>query len=791
MLKSPAPSKVRRVFAEGARSAEPPISHGTFFATAFKKTVDKLGIVYTPVEIVDFILNSAEHVLRSEFAKGLTDEGVHILDGFTGTGTFIIRLLQSGLIEPHDLARKYAEEMHANEILLLAYYIAAVNIETVYHDLARKRDPGAKYRSFPGLILTDTFQSWEDDDRPDLHVFPENNQRLERLKRLPITVIIGNPPYSSRQDSANDNNANETYPSLDAAIRKTYAELSSATNKNSLYDSYIRAIKWATLRIRDCGVIAYVTNGGWLDSNTADGMRKTLTEEFSSIYIFNLRGNRRNAGAEGRPIFEATHKAEGGSITSIAIIVLVKNPSNGRDAVVRYAQVEDFLTAREKIDVVTAARSVAGLQFETITPNGYGDWLNQRRDDFQVFLPLGSKRPGPAVIGQYSKGLNTARSVWAYAFSTDALRAKMQQLIAKYESDRIRLLRDQRAKLTEDEHHIKWSRTLERSARRGTPLMFDEEAVRLSMFRPFNAQRVYLDRHLNDQMYSLPKMFPSSATQNFGIVLTDISSHHPFSFLMIDKIPDLHTLDTGQFFPRWRYEPIEDEGVIFSVESDGNVAHGYRRIDNVTDEALRRFTAAFGSDISKDDIFYYIYGLLHSPKYRETYAADLKKMLPRIPLVENPWPFVEAGRGLSELHLGYESEIPFPLDGLSIEPVGDPYEFFRVQKMTIAKARKEGKLASIRSTIVYNSRIALSGIPEEAYRYMLGSRSAIEWVIDRYQVKTDPASGIVSDPNDWSREARNPRYIIDLLARVVTVSIETMQIVDALPELAIREVQNP
>ena len=266
--------------------------YDTFFSTAFKKTVDKLGIVYTPVEIVDFILRSADVVLRQEFGQGLTDEGVHVLDPFTGTGTFMVRLLQLGLIEPHDLARKYAEELHANEILLLAYYIAAVNIETTYYDVMtsvaapgggkRAADPGHEYVEFPGLVLTDTFQSWEDDDTPDLEVFPENNERLEKLKQTPVTVIVGNPPYSMGQESANEDNANEEYPSLDASIRESYAALASGSSLRGLYDSYVRAIKWATLRIRARGVIAYVTNGGWLDANSSDGMRKALAGEFSS-----------------------------------------------------------------------------------------------------------------------------------------------------------------------------------------------------------------------------------------------------------------------------------------------------------------------------------------------------------------------------------------------------------------------------------------------------------------------------------------------------------------------------
>ncbi|MHA6797534.1 DEAD/DEAH box helicase (plasmid) [Pseudonocardia bannensis] len=768
--------------------------YDTFFATAFKKTVDKLGIVYTPVEIVDFILNSADHVLRAEFGQGLTDEGVHILDGFTGTGTFMVRLLQSSLIEPHDLARKYAKELHANEILLLAYYIAAVNIETTYQDLMREHDPNAKYHSFPGLILTDTFQSWEDDDRPDLKVFPENNERLERLKTLPITVIVGNPPYSSGQDSANDNNANEKYPSLDKAIRSTYAERSTATLKNSLYDSYIRAIKWSTLRIKERGVVAYVTNGGWLDSNTADGMRKTLAEEFSSIYVYNLRGNQRTAGEqsrrEGGKVFGA------GSRASVAITILVKNPAKKESATILCTTVDDYLTREEKLAMVADAKSVGGLNPHVIVPNEHGDWLNQRRDDFGRFMPV-SENGESSLFALRSSGVKTNRDAWAYNFSSDALRRNMRGAIEFFncQSSEFRSSGTAAAKdfVDRDPRKFSWDRADLPRIERGEHYQFDESALRKATYRPFTRTHLYLDRKLNNTVYQQFRIYPSAATPNIGLYLIAPGSPAPFSALVVDQVPE-HVLhgagNPGQMLPRWRYESSEDSGMLDMVTApEGETIDGYRKIDNITDVALRRFTAAFGSGITKDDIFFYVYGLLHSPEYRQTYAADLKKMLPRIPLVKDPWPFVEAGRKLSELHLRYESVTPFPLDGLDVEPSGDPYEFFRVEKMAFAKIREGGKLVRDPSTIIYNSRITLGGIPEAAYRYMLGSRSAIEWIIDRYQVKTDKASGIINDPNDWSCEVGDPRYIIDLLARIVTVSLRTMEIVDALPPLSLREDQ--
>lgn len=759
--------------------------YDTFFATAFKKTVDKLGIVYTPVEIVDFILNSADQVLRSEFGQGLTDEGVHILDGFTGTGTFMVRLLQSGLIEPHDLARKYAEELHANEILLLAYYIAAVNVETTYQDLLREQDPTAKYSSFPGLILTDTFQSWEDDDRPDLQVFPENNERIERLKKLPITVIVGNPPYSSGQDSANDDNQNEKYPSLDEAIRTTYAARSTATLKNSLYDSYIRAIKWATLRIKDRGVIAYVTNGGWLDSNTGDGMRKTLSEEFSSIYVFNLRGNQRTAGEDSRK--EGGKVFGGGSRATVAITVLVKNPKETGPATIHYTDVGDYLTREQKLAKVAQYGSVSSLQpVDRITPNEHGDWLNQRRDDFHTFTPIGDRSGSSTIFGLFSNGVKSQRDSWVWNFSGQSLLKNVSSTIAAFNDQAA-----QRSSVAPPADRVSWSRRLAGLAGKGARMSLDSEAAVIGIYRPYMKAWLYNSRDLIDEP-GQTRYLMGNGRPNTAIYCTAPGGSSDFCCFFLDALPDLTMPgagNPGQLFARWRYEKAEDSGMLPIPAGDEEIVDGYRKVDNITDDALRRFATAYGDTVTKDDIFFYVYGLLHSPEYRETYAADLKKMLPRIPLVEDPWPFVQAGRKLSELHLGYESVTPFPLDGLDVEATGDPYEFFRVQKMAFAKVREGGKLVADRSTIRYNSGITLSGIPEDTHRYMLGSRSAIEWIIDRYQVKTDKASGIVNDPNDWSREVGDPRYIIDLLARIVTVSLETTQVVDHLPALQIREKQ--
>ncbi|GAA5157185.1 DEAD/DEAH box helicase [Ornithinimicrobium tianjinense] len=798
--------------------------YDTFFATAFAKTVDRLGIVYTPVEIVDFILRSADDALREHFDQGLSDEGVHILDGFTGTGTFMVRLLQLGLIHPHDLARKYSTELHANEILLLAYYIAAVNIETTYQDIVRGHlDNKAAYQPFPGLVLTDTFQSYEDNDTDALTVFPATSKRIARQRALPITVIVGNPPYSAGQDSANDNNPNVRYPGLDAAIADAYSSKRGRGGNNSLYDAYIRAIRWATLRLGERGVIAYVTNGGWLDSNVGSQMRQSLATEFSDIHIYNLRGNGRVAGeagrAEGRPVFEFAgwgpsgqemKSSKGGSRATIAITVFVKDPARSGPAQIHYSQVGDGLSAGQKIRAVSEARSVKSLtDVQLITPNEHGDWLNQRSSQFESFLPLGVKHDldtdGPAIFGLYGRGLESGRDAWVYQSDRERLADNIDRTIDAFnrqvkgfeqhvQGNAKRPKELVAGFIDTDPRHISWTLSLKNRLAALRPLNH-EGFVATAMYRPFFRQHVNFNRGLIHISGQVPRFFPTARHSNIGFYAVNPGSSKPFSVLATDSIPDLalYGSNAGQFFARWRYEAVEDGGLLSLDSDDGEIIDGYRRIDNITDDALTLFRGTYGDTISKDDIFFYCYGILHSPDYRENYQADLKKSLPRIPLVTDPSPYVDAGRRLFELHLGYESIAPHRLEGLDIPaPDGEAaYDFFRVEKMRFDKRHDPAtkKHVADRSSIIYNSRITLSGIPEGAYRYLLGSRSAIEWIIDRYQVSTDKDSGIVNDPNDWAREVGDPRYILNLLARIVAVSLETMAVVDGLPRLRVRDTQ--
>ncbi len=775
-----------------------------FFRIGFKAQSDALGIVYTPVEIVDFILRAADAASRDAFGKGLTDEGVHILDGFTGTGTFMTRLLQSGLIRPEDLARKYATELHANELMLLAYYIAAVNIEATYHALTRNPGQDATdlvYEPFPGIVMADTFQISERGDELDLEVFPTNNERIEVQLAAPINVIVGNPPYSVGQTSANDLNANLKYPTLDGRIENTYAKHSTATNKNSLYDSYLRAFRWATDRIGEQGVVAFVSNGGWIDGNTADGIRLSLAEDYSRIYVYNLRGNQRTAGElsrkEGGKVFGS------GSRNTIAIWVGVKDLAHTGACEVFYKDIGDYLSREEKLSLISQA-TLENLDWTPITPNAQGDWVNQRSEDFATWPVIGDKKSEtsvPKFFTTYSRGLATARDPWCCSSSEDSLHEQVRSMIKQYAAaqeefvpwcDHNGIENPREANVTAflKQHpdltapgSMSWNAGLKQRLARGSTLYEDQDSYRHGLYRPFQAQHVYFNRQLNERVYQLPSMFPTPRHENIGIILTASGSHFEFTPAATILLPNLHTLDTGQFFPRWTYEKAEpDDGTLDIFSTDGGEADAddYRRIDNITDEILNLYKEDLGQDVTKDDIFHFVYGRLHDPAYRETYAADLKKMLPHIETPTDRHRFdalVTAGKQLMDLHISFETVEPYPLT-VEVKNTADPEdrETWRVTKMKWKKT----KGVTDHTTIIYNPKVTITGIPEEAEEYLLGSRSALGWVIDRWQVKTDKTSGITNDPNDWCDEQDNPRYIIDLIGRVTTVAMETQKTIAGL-----------
>lgn len=775
-----------------------------FFRNAFPRMTERLGIVYTPVEVVDFIIHSVAHILKTEFGQTLGSKGVHIIDPFTGTGTFITRLLQSGLIKPAELPHKYQHEIHANEIVLLAYYIAAINIEAVYHGIV-----GGDYQPFEGICLTDTFQMYEKEDLVDA-LLVDNSKRRKRQKKLDIRVIFGNPPYSVGQKSENDNNDKVVYPHLDARIRSTYAERSAATNKNSLYDSYIRAIRWASDRIGNAGVIGFVTNAGFLEAKTTDGLRRCLADEFSNVYVFHLRGLRgqktagERAKREGGQIFGAASGA------AICIFVLVKNPNDTEHGQIHFCDIGDYLTREEKLGKISSYASVAGISaangWQSITPDAHGDWLKQRDDSFGEFIALGDKGgDGHGLFESYSNGVKTQRDAWCYNPSKAAVTDNMTRMIAFYNAEAGRFS-DAHGALSKRERDVKvdgfvdadptkisWTRALKQELSRDRRFEFESKGLALGLYRPFTKQWLYFNRRFNEMVYQMPRIFPDAAAENIAIGVSASDSRSAYSVFITNVVPSLHAVDMvgSQYFPLYLYDNPDAEADkeptqvgLFAADLATPIVR--KRRDAITDEGLAHFRAAYnGETIGKEDLFYYIYGLLHSLDYRERYADNLGKELPRIPCVKSAtdfWAFSRAGRALAELHLNYET-VPM-YAGAKIEQGSKPLADadYRVEKMRFGKKGKDKDL----STVIYNSRITVTGIPLDAYEYVVNGKPAIDWVMERQCVKTDKDSGIVSDANDWATETmNNPRYPLELLLRVVTVSLETMKIVKALPALNI------
>lgn len=765
-----------------------------FFKVASPLTVEKLGIVYTPVEVVDYIIRSVAYIIQKEFGRTLSDENVHILDPFTGTGTFITRLLQSGVIDREALTRKYRKEIHANEIVLMAYYIASINIESVYHSLL----PEEGYKTFDGICLTDTFQLGEKASEENIfsEQFPTNSKRVMAQKRCPITVIVGNPPYSVGQKSANDNAQNQKYPALDSQIERTYAAETDANNKNSLYDSYIKAFRWASDRLdkKEGGIIGFVTNGNWLDGNAQNGMRKCLAREFSAIYVFNLRGNCRTSG-EIR-CKEAGNVFGSGSRTPIAITILVKKPkASDETARIYYHDIGDYLSREEKLRIIRNMGDISNplMQWVSITPDQHGDWFNKRSEQFKLFTPLGDKddkkNKKTFFVPYYSNGLKTQRDPWCYNSSLPIVEKSAKEQIDFYNEQREKLAKKEITDVDYSTHIISWTAAVLSDIQKNKPYNIQDCQFRESVYRPFFKQHLLYYRALNERVYQIPKLFPTSSHRNLVICVSGIGVTKDFSCIITDILPDLELIGKSQCFPLYWYDSSDADVVDLFNQGERNKMDRYVRRDGVTDWILATARKQYGYNVAKEDIFYYVYGLLHSPEYRSTFAADLKKSLPRLPLVEQAddfWAFSRAGRELANLHLNYETIEPYRQCRVIYAPLttkGDSINY-RVEKMRFGKL--DSKTAD-KSVIYYNHAIIIEGIPADAYDYVVNGKSAIEWIMERYAVKTDPASQITNDPNDWAREHGDEKYIFNLLLRIINVSVQTVEIVKNLPKLKLEE----
>ncbi len=753
-----------------------------FISLALPQAAKSLGIVYTPIEVVDYVVRSVEDVLHSEFGASVSDSGVHVLDPFTGTGTFITRLIQSGIITPDDLPRKYDRELHANEFLLLAYYIAAINIETAYYE-ALGATTAESYTPFDGIVLTDTFEQSENSNPMDHALFPHNNRRIERQKGLDIRVILGNPPWSATD--------NREYQAVDRRVKETYADTSSAKLREALYDPYVKAIRQASDRVlggKKGGIVAFVTNGGFIDAKSFDGFRKAIVKEFDAIYCYNLRGDQRTSGELSR--MEAGKIFGSGSRAGVAILLLVKKPGNSSGATVYYSDIGDYLGREEKLKML-AESSLRTTDWQIITPNAQGDWINQRSERFPSLRPLVQDEDGVKSVESIfileSLGFYTGRDAWCYNASDNRLRDNIRRSVEYYNEkveafersratgslqERVRRAKEL-AGVTPGRFH--WRPENHRHMASGRKYYTDDKSFTLGVYRPYFKQRLCCNPDLNSRVRRFPQIYPQPMSRNLGIAITGTGVSTPFHALMTDSIADDGLAGHTVYFPRWRYLPPEE-----ALRNSDEL----KRVSNINPAALNEYRDSFDDAcITEDDLFYHVYGILHSKQYRETFAADLGKSSARIMMpatLADFRAFARAGRELARLHVGYESVEPYDLDIRVVDnwDINEP-SAHRVTKMAY---RRKGK-GMDKTQIRYNAGITLAGIPEEAHEYQLGSRSALDWLVDRYEVKTDSKSGITSDPNDWSIEIGDPSYILDLVRRVTTVSIRTVDIVKTLPEL--------
>ena len=729
-----------------------------FFQGFSVKVADTHGIVYTPQPIVDFMVKSLEHILQTEFNRSLSDSGVNIIDPFVGTGNFIVRMMQE--LDPISLEQKYTAdppELQCNEVMLLPYYIASLNIEHEFYTATNR------YVPYEGLCLVDTFEVAEARQMPLFTL--DNTARVEKQKATPMFVVIGNPPYNVGQVNENDNNKNRKYEAMDKLIAETYAKDSKATLRSQLYDPYVKAIRWALDRIGDEGVVAFVTNNSFLEGLAFDGMRKHLAEDCDTIYILDLGGNAR----KGLKVSDANVFGIRVGV-SVNLFVKKKEDSSGVPRLFYY-RTDDLWDRKRKFDFLNERQHIGNIEWQPIQPDVRHTWLTEGfHAEFDTFLPMGSRETrrvkGTAVgvvFQTYSTGISTGRDAWVFNFNQNTLSESTSKMIENYnaEVDRWERRTDRDANLDDfvvsDDLKIKWSRDLKVKLKRGTTAEYTESKVRTSIYRPFTKLNLYFDQTMDDVVSVFPSIFPTLETEkeNRVIIVSDHGFRADFNTLIVNLIPDSHILaarDRFQCFPFYIYE--ED---------------GTNRLENITDWALTEFRAHYDDDtITKWDIFHYNYGLLHHPVYREKYEANLKRDLPHIPFVKEFWAFAEAGAQLADLHVNYESQPEY--DKLKFIQNPDVPLNWRVEKM---------KLSKDKTSLVYNDFLTISGIPEKAFDYHLGTRSALEWIINQYCVKIDKRSGIVNDPN----RADDPQYIVKLIGKVITVSLETVDIVEGLPDL--------
>ncbi|OBQ23089.1 type ISP restriction/modification enzyme [Anabaena sp. AL93] len=707
-----------------------------FYKAYNPKAADRLGIVYTPNEIVRFMIESTDFLVHKHFGKLLADKDVEILDPATGTGTFITELID--YLPKQSLEHKYKHEIHCNEVAILPYYIANLNIEYTY-----KQKMGV-YEEFENICFVDTLDNTSFAGKQmDLFAMSvENTARIKRQNDRTISVIIGNPPYNAKQENFNDNNANRYYTAIDKLIKESYIKYSKAQNNIVVYDMYTRFIRWAADRLGKNGIIAFVSNSSFINSIAYDGFRKVVAKEFNEIHVIDMKGNARTSGERRRK--------EGGNVFSdeirvgIAVYFLIRN-ENAEGFKVYYNEIDDYTDSDEKKKYFSSQK-FRDLGFTHLKPDNNGNWINQSDNDFDSLLPLVDKdvkagKGEEAVFKLFSRGIATQRDEWVYDLSETALEQKVKFLIEVYQET----LKDSNYP---NKDTIKWDRELNKYLDRRINKTFQPEQIIKSSYRPFYNQYFYFDKHFNGMTYQWFDILNENDTENKYIAFSASGNTKPFHCLGSNTIIDLHLTGDSQCLPLYRYDK---EG---------------KRIDNITDWGLKQIQTHYqDSTITKIDIFHYTYAVLHNPGYRSKYELNLKREFPRLPYYGNFQKWVNWGKQLMELHINYETVTPYNLTRLDI-PLKDN------QKTPKAKLKAD----KTKGSIILDDVTTLENIPKIAWEYMLGNRCALEWILDQYKEKK-PKDPTIAEKFNTYRFADYKEQVIDLLMRVCTVSVETMNII--------------
>lgn len=727
-----------------------------FYKAYNPKAADRLGVIYTPDEVVRFMIESTDYLLFQHFGKTLGEPYVEILDPATGTGTFITELIE--YLPPNQLDAKYENEIYCNEVAILPYYIANLNIEYTY------RQKTGRYKEFENICFVDTLDNlgFSRSDTHQLDMFglwDENSERIGRQNSRRISVIIGNPPYNANQLNENENNKNREYPEIDHRIRETYIKNSTA-QKTKMYDMYARFLRWASDRLSQDGIIAFVSNSSFLDARSYDGFRKIITHEFNEIYLINLKGDARTSGEK--------RQKEGGNLfndqirVGVCVYFFIRRKGE-KGCRIHYHEIRDYATAHEKLAFLSESK-LKDLPFEIITPDSDQNWLNKPQNNWEHLIPLANKatklgsgkEKQQSIFKLFSLGAVTARDEWTFDFNRENLARKILCFYDIYtsESDRWRSSVNQIAVNNFVNREIKWTSELEAHLVKGTRLTFDRKYIRSSLYRPFVKMNLYFDRIIVHRTYQLPSVYPiGEPDNNIAICFSGISSSKPFQCLVVNQIPSYDFLEKTQCLPLYQYSS-DDE-----------------RIENITEWALRKFQKQYKSTkITRANIFNYVYGVLHHPAYRNKYELNLRLEFPRIPFYENFWQWENWGQTLVNLHLNFEQAILYPL----IREDRDP-ELTRKAVAPILIARKDKGLIEI------DTLTTLRGIPPEAWQYRLGTYTALEWILERYKEKT-PKDPTIREKFNTYRFANYKEQVIDLLMRVCTVSVETMKIIGQMPE---------